>query len=746
MLSAEDLLARIHAGVDRPVTIRELMRHLRLPREERPLLRRRLAALVDRGALVRTRGNRYGAPERMRLVTGRLAVNPRGFGFVRPDHPVHGLEGELYVAARRLHPALHGDRVIARLEREREAGRAEGSIVRVVERARARLVGRFEDDALGAALVVPFDRRLLTSVRVPADARGGAGPGDMVEVELTAWPTAGDDPAGRVTEVLGDIDAPGVDTRIVIRTHGLPDAHGADAIAEAQRLGADVRARDLQGRTDFRGLTTVTIDGESARDFDDAVTLEELPGGRYRLGVHIADVAHYVPEGGALDLAACERGTSVYFPDRAVHMFPPELATGLCSLNPGVDRLVQSCVMDVGTGGEVERYELHDGVIHSDARMTYTDVNAMLTGQQLGANAPGAHLGPLLEGMAAVFERLHERRRRRGSIDFDLPEAQFEVDDAGRVEAIVAAERNVAHRIVEEFMLAANETVAHHLLRAGAPALFRVHEAPDPARVEAFEAFAATLGFSLAAPPGAVEPVHFQRLMDRLAERPEARPIALLLLRTMQQARYDPANLGHYGLAATSYTHFTSPIRRYPDLVVHRVLRAARHGTLDGGRRQVLEESLPGIARRTSERERRAVEAERELVHWKKVRFMADKIGDQFSGYVTGAAPFGLFVELVEPFVEGLVHMSTMADDYYRFVAEQHMLYGEHSGRTYRLGDRVRVQLVRVDRERRQLDLALVDVLDEVRRSGGGGAAGRRSRSRTNGHRGSRTHGRRRPR
>ena len=745
MLSDEDLVARIRADLDHPATLRELMRHLRLPRGQRALVRRRLAALVDRGALVRTRGNRYGPADRARLVAGRLQVNPRGFGFVTPDHPVEGLAGDLYVAGPRLNDALHGDRVVARVERQREAGRAEGSIVRVVERAASRLVGRFEDGFRGAAFVVPFDRRVVTDVRVPPGAGGGAAPGDMVEVELTAWPTPERDPAGRVTEVLGNVEAPGVDTRIIIRKHGLPDAHEENAVAEARRLGTEVGARDAQGRTDFRGLTTVTIDGETARDFDDAVTLEELPDGHCRLGVHIADVAHYVREGGPLDLAARERATSVYFPDRAVHMFPPELATGLCSLNPGVDRLVQSCLMEIGPAGEVVRYELHDGVIHSDARMTYTGVNAMLTGRQIGADTPGADLGPLFERMAALFERLHERRRRRGSIDFDLPEAQFLVDGAGRVEAIVAAERNLAHRIIEEFMLVANETVARHLATRGVPGLFRVHEAPDPARVEDFEAFAATLGHGLAAPPGAVAPLHFQRLIDSLAGSPEARPVALLMLRTMQQARYDPADLGHFGLAATSYTHFTSPIRRYPDLVVHRVLRAARQGMLDGDRRRTLEEDLPEIARRSSERERRAEEAERELVHWKKVRFMADRVGGEFTGYVTGAASFGLFVELVEPFVEGLVHVSSMGDDYYRFDAERHLLCGERSGKTYRLGDLVRVQLVRVDRERRQLDLALVDVLDSVRRTGDGRAPLRRSRPRTGGPRG-RGHGRRRSR
>ena len=730
MPSSEELLARIRGDLHHPATVRELMRHLRLPRQQRAELRRRLAALVDSGALVRTRGNRYGPAERMQVVTGRLDVNPRGFGFVAPEHPVDGVSGDLYIAEARLNHALHGDRVVARVERQREAGRAEGSVVRVVERASSRFVGRFEGDGGEAAFVVPFDRRLVADVRIPDGRDEGAEPGDMVEVEVTAWPTPAGGATGRVVEVLGDVEAPGVDTAIMIRKHRLPDAHDEGVLAEARRLGTAIRARDSRGRTDFRGLPTVTIDGESARDFDDALTLEALPGGGHRLGVHIADVAHYVPEGSALDQAAYERGTSVYFPDRAVHMFPPELATGLCSLVPGADRLVQSCLMDIGRDGEVLRYELHDGVIHSDARMTYGDVNAMLTGQALGAGTPGADLGPLLARMAELFERLHARRRNRGSIDFDLPEAQFRIDDAGRVEAIVPAERNLAHRIVEEFMLVANETVAGHLARLGVPSLFRVHEPPDPERVEDFEAFAATLGHGLAAPPGAIAPLHFQRLIDRLADAPEARGVALLMLRTMQQARYDPANLGHFGLATSSYAHFTSPIRRYPDLVVHRVLRAARHGALGADRRQALEEDLPDVARQSSERERRAEEAERELVHWKKVRFMADKVGDEFTGHVTGATAFGLFVELVEHFVEGLVHVSSMVDDYYRFVAERHSLYGEHSGKTYRLGDLVRVRLVRVDRERRQLDLALVEVLDAVRRRDDGRAPRRRSRPR----------------
>ena len=711
----EELLARIRATLDHPATARELQQQLGLSPAQRSTLRRRLAALVDAGKLIKVRGNRYGQPDRMRLATGRVQVNPRGFGFVIPEHPIDGVDGDLYIAGANLNQAMHGDRVVARVESRRSADRAEGRIVRVLERAAERLVGRFDSDESGLAYVVPFDRRLVMDVHVPRQDSAGAAPGDMVEIELTRWPTATRNPVGRVTEVLGDIEAQGVDTRLIIRKHQLPDEHGAAALAEAERAGSRVRPRDRQGRQDFRRWPTVTIDGESARDFDDAVTIERLPNGNFWLGVHIADVARYVQEGSALDAEAIQRGTSVYFPDRAIHMFPEALATGLCSLRPQVDRLVQSCLMEVDARGDVRRYELYDGVIRSDARMTYAEVNAILTGGDPGARKKYRRLVPHLELMAELFEVLNGRRRARGSVDFDLPEAEFLMDDQGRVEAIVAAERNLAHRLIEEFMLAANETVARHLEDNRMPALFRVHESPDPAKVAEFEAFAASLGFSLGGPAEHVTPGHFQRLLRRVHGKPEERPLAFLMLRTMQQARYDLANLGHFGLAAPAYAHFTSPIRRYPDLVVHRALRELRARTPDTERRQRWREDLPELARRTSAVERRAEEAEREIIQWKKVRFMAGKVGDEFTGYVIGVTAFGLFVELTEHFVEGLVHISSMADDYYRHLEGQHALRGENTKKVYRLGDPVRVQLVRVDRERRQLELALVEVLDHVR-------------------------------
>jgi ribonuclease R len=716
MLNSEQLLRLIRDKVEHPATPRELLQRLKIPREQRATFKRLLGSLVSQGSLIQTRGNRYGLPDRMNLIVGRITTNPRGFGFVEPDHRPEDIAGDIYVAGSNLNQAMHGDRVVARVERITDRG-AEGRIVRILERGASSTVGRYTVDESGMGFVVPFDRRLIMDVQIPAGESRDAAPGDMVTVEITKWPTAARGPLGRVVEVLGGIDEPGVDTEIILRKYAIVAGHGEDAIEEARRLGTAVRERDVRGRTDFRQEVTVTIDGEHARDFDDAVTLERLENGNYWLGVHIADVSHYVPEGSALDEEGYERATSVYFPERAVHMFPSELATGLCSLNPRVDRLVQSCLMEIDRKGTVVRYELHDGVIHSNARMTYTEVNAILTERDPDVIARYRELVPLFERMRELFEILNRRRHRRGSIDFDLKEPEIVLDDQGMVEDIVALERNVAHRIIEEFMLVANETVAAYLADNGVPSLYRIHEEPDPLKVEEFEEFVTTLGYSLAAPPDAVKPRHFQKLVQKMRGTPEEKPIAFLMLRTMQKARYDPQNLGHFGLAAESYTHFTSPIRRYPDLVVHRTLREFRQGAMSAERREELDEDLPEMARHTSDRERRADDAERELVQWKKVRFMADKVGDEFEGYITGVTAFGLFIELVEHFVEGLVHISTMADDYYRFVERAHILRGENTAKEYRLGDKVTVQVIKVDMERRQVDLGLVEILEAVRES-----------------------------
>lgn len=711
----DQLLRALRERIHHPATARELVRVLEIPREDRATLKRTLRSLVADGTLVEIRGNRYGLADRMDLVVGRLEAHPSGFAFVTPERPIEGAKGDIYIAAVNLKEALHGDRVLVRIEQHRPDGRVEGRIVRVIERRAETIVGRFDVDESGLGYVTPFERRLTTDINIPHRETANAKPGDMVTVEITRWPTPSRGPIGRIVEALGGIDEPGVDTEIILRKHAIPDAHSQESIDEAHRIGAAVKERDMRGRTDFRDRVVVTIDGEHARDFDDAISIERLTNGHYWLGVHIADVAHYVHEGGPLDDEAYQRGTSVYFPERAVHMFPAELATGLCSLNPHVDRLVQSCLMEVDRRGEVIRYEMHDGVIRSTERMTYTAVNAILTDHDQAALATFRELVPTFELMRELFHILNGRRKRRGSVDFDLPQPEIILDAEGLIQDIVASERNIAHRIIEEFMLLANETVAHHLESNGMPALYRIHEPPDPLKVLQFEEFVSSLGYTLAVPASGPKPVHFQRLVEQIRGQPEERPIALLMLRTMQKARYDPMNLGHFGLAAETYTHFTSPIRRYPDLVVHRLLRELRQRHVSDDRKEELNEDLPEIGRHTSEMERRADEAERELVQWKKVRFMADKVGDVFEGYITGVAAFGLFVELVEHYVEGLIHVSSMADDYYRYSEAAHTLFGENTKKKYRLGDRVTVQVVRVDLEKRQIDLGLEDVLEAVR-------------------------------
>ena len=725
MITREELLKLVRERVHHPSTVRDLMRTLKIPSQARATLTRHLQTLVSDGELVQIRGNRYGLADKMDMVVGRLQMNASGFGFVVPERPLEEGSGDVFIAAPNLLEATHGDRVLVRIERYRDDRRPEGRIVRILERGSATIVGQFEQDDAGMGVVAPFDRRVLMAVEIlPGDSRG-ANPGDMVTIAITRWPTSTRPARGRVIEVIGNIDAPGVDIKIVLRKHGIPDEHAPGAVEEAERLAVESRLtpqgaitlsdRDKAGRTDFRSLVTVTIDGEHARDFDDAVSIERLSTGSYRLGVHIADVSHYVREDSPLDQEAFERGTSVYFPERAVHMFPEALATGICSLRPQVDRLVQSCVMEIDRHGTVVRSEHHDGIIRTAERMTYTDVHAILELRDPEVMRRYTSLVPTFDLMRELFNVLHERRRRRGSIDFDLSETEVILDAAGLVEAILPAQRNIAHRIIEEFMLVANETVAGYFDEKGGPGMYRIHEEPDPLKVLEFEEFISGFGYSLGAPVASLRPRHFQKLIERIQGKPEEKPVAFLMLRTMQKARYSEQNVGHFGLAAATYTHFTSPIRRYPDLVVHRLLRELRHQAVSVARREELDADLPEAARHCSERERRANEAERELLRWKKVRFMADKVGDEFDGYVTGVTPFGLFVELTEHFVEGLIHISTMADDYYRYLDWTHTLRGENTKKTYRLGDRVRVQVTRVDLDHRQIELGLVEILEAVR-------------------------------
>jgi ribonuclease R len=647
----------------------------------------------------------------MNLVVGRLVCNPAGYGFVQPENRQKG-QSDVYVSAVNIKEALHGDRVVARVERTTPKG-PEGRIIRVLERSLTQLVGRYEEDGRAGGHVVPFDRRVLHETFVPAGDNMGARSGEMVTVEITRPPTATRNPAGKVIAVLGVLDDPGVDLKVVMAKYALPDAFPAEVEAEAARVPRSVTEKDTKGRTDFRSWPTVTVDPETARDHDDAISLDRLPNGHWRLAVHIADVAHYVGEGSALDQEAYLRGTSVYFPDRVVPMLPHALSSNICSLVEGEDRLTQTVVLDLDAKGVVKKAEFHDGVIRSAARMTYQQVQTIVDGDA-ELRKRFAALVPLFERMDQLAKQMRKRRYERGSLDFDLPEPKIVLGPSGEMTGIVASERLDSMRVIEEFMLAANEAVAKRLHEAEVGALYRIHERPDPGKVEEFTELVASLGYRLPSSRDGVRPEAFQQVLRQIEGKPEEKLVSTLLLRTMKLARYHEENLGHFGLATDMYAHFTSPIRRYPDLVVHRALRALRGGR-DRERESHLREKLPEMGLHLSEMERRAADAERELVEWKKVRFMADKLGETFSGYVTGVQAFGLFVELEEIYVQGLVHVSSMGDDYYRFHEKAHLLKGENTGKVYRLGDKVVVQLARVDLERRQLDLSLVGVRERAR-------------------------------
>jgi len=694
----------------KPVSVRELVRRLGLDKDERLELKAVLRHLIEKGEVVKISGARIGLPSRMNLVVGRLSCNPSGFGFVLPEGRKPG-QPDVYVSAVNIKEALHGDRVVVRVERTTPKG-PEGRIIRVLERAQTRIVGRFEAEARFGSRVVPFDKRVLHELFIPAGEEGGAEPGQMVSAEMTRPPTATRNPIGRVIQVLGRLEDPGVDLKVVMAKYDLPDAFPAEVEAEAASVPQQVQPQELAGRTDFRPWATVTVDPETARDHDDAISLDRIPNGHWLLGVHIADVAHYVREGTALDQEAYLRGTSVYFPDRVVPMLPHALSSQICSLVEGQDRLTQSVVLELDSKGKVRRAEFHDGVIRSAARMTYQQAQKIVDGDA-DLRQRFAPLVPLFERMDELAKLMRKRRYERGSLDFDLPEPKLVLDATGQMTAIVATPRLDSMRVIEEFMLAANEAVAEKLSKAGVGALYRIHERPDPERVEEFCELVVSFGYRVPANLEEIRPEDFQLVLRQIEGKPEERLVSYLLLRTMKLARYHESNLGHFGLATEMYAHFTSPIRRYPDLVVHRALRALRHGG-NAQREAALAEALPEMGRHLSEMERRAAEAERELVEWKKVRFMADKLGDVFTGYVTGVQSFGLFVELEQIYVQGLVHVSSMTDDYYLFNEKAHTLKGDTTKKVYRLGDKAEVQVVRVDLERRQIDLALLDVLQRA--------------------------------
>ena len=722
-LTQEDLLSLMREKTYRPLLLEELTDVFQIPRKERKAFSSLLKTLVAQGVLVKIRGDRYALPDQVNLLPGVLRTHADGYGFLIPD-----TEGEtdLYIPRRKMMGAMNGDRVVARVELVKEDGRREGGIIRVLERAHKTIVGRFEKGKR-FSFVIPTDRKITYDIAIASKEEKGALHGELVVAEILAYPQKFRNPEGRVTQRLGKPNRPGIETDVIIEEYGLPRAFPPEVLEEAETIPDAVTEAMCAQRVDHRELRTVTIDGEKARDFDDAVSILRLPEGGVRLWVHIADVGAYVREGTALDREAYARGTSVYFPDRVLPMFPEKLSNGICSLNPKEDRLTMTAEMDFDRDGNRVRYKIYDSVIRSNERMTYTAVKKILVDEDPELRERYASLLEDFEIMKDLCGRLRKKRTSRGSIDFDLPEPEIILDLQGKTQDIITAERNLAHQIIEEFMLAANETVALHGTEAGIPFLYRIHEPPDEDKVTEFNEFVEFLyresgrasgdaaereeSGEEAGGRGKLLPNSsktFQKLLDRLKGKPEEKLVSHLMLRAMKQARYAAENLEHFGLAAAHYTHFTSPIRRYPDLVVHRLTRELlRSRRLSDHRKLHLEAALPEIGRHTSERERNAMEAEREVVEIKKLQFMADKVGEAFTGIVSGVTSFGLFVELENVLVEGLIRLTSLHDDFYRFEEKRHRLVGNKTGRTFRLGDRIQVRIDKVDLERRQMDFSV---------------------------------------
>ncbi len=680
-----------------PVSADLLAQLLSISPHESDTFERRLGAMERDGQIMRNRKNAICVVEKLDLIKGRVQGHPDGFGFL-----VREGEGEdLFLHPGEMAKVLHGDRVVAREGGINARGRREGHIVEVLERANLKVVGRFLNEH-GIGVVAPEDRRISQDILIPAGANGNAKPGQVVMAEIVEQPQRHAQPVGRIVEVLGNYADPGMEIEIALRKHDLPHEFSTEVEKAAAKFAAGVTPADLHGREDVRGLPLVTIDGETAKDFDDAVYCERRGKG-FKLWVAIADVSHYVKHGDVIDLEARERGNSVYFPRRVIPMLPEVLSNGLCSLMPDTDRLCMVCEMDISARGEIAVYRFYPAVMHSRARLTYTRVAQVIDDPQGETAAELADLVPHLQALHALYQALVKARAVRGAIDFETVETQMFFDDEGKIERIVPTQRNDAHRLIEECMLAANVSASDFLSRHEHPALYRIHEGPTPEKLAALREFLREFGLQLT---GGDDPLakDYARLLERIKTRPDVQLLQTVMLRSLRQAVYSPDNVGHFGLAYDAYTHFTSPIRRYPDLLIHRAIKAVLAGTrYEPGNWQEL-------GTRSSETERRADEATRDVEAWLKSYYMQDRIGERFTATVSGVTSFGVFVALHEVYVEGLVHISELGADYFHFDAAKHQLLGERTGKRFRLGDRIPVKLVRVDLETAKIDF----VLDET--------------------------------
>ena len=678
---AREILDALNAA-GAPLTADDLAAHLGIRARERRTFNEALAELERAGDVVENRAGALLVAKRIALLPGRIEGHADGHGFLVPDDGAPSI----FLPSAEMQKVMHGDRAAVRVGGRDHRGRPVGEIVEVLERAKRRIVGRLHSEH-GVTFLVPEDRRIAHDIVVPKEEAGRAKAGEVVTVDLLAPPSRHAQPIGRVAEVLGHHTDPGIEIEIALRKFDLPHEFSKKALAAARAMPDGVRDSDRQGRRDLTELRLVTIDGETAKDFDDAVYCER-EGKGFRLWVAIADVSHYVRHGDALDFDARERGTSVYFPRRVIPMLPEKLSNGLCSLNPDVERLAMVCEMAITPKGEVARYEFYRAVMRSQARLTYTKV-----WQELSSGKPPPHIATLYE----VFKVLVQARERRGAIDFETVETRLIFDARGKIEKIVPEPRNDAHRIIEECMLAANVCAGNFVTEHGHPVLYRVHDVPAADKVSALRDFLAELGLQL--PGGEIpRPRDYAQLLERIKKRPDFALLQTILLRSLKQAIYSPSNVGHFGLAFDAYVHFTSPIRRYPDLLVHRVIKALLAG------KRYTDIDWEALGRHCSETERRADDASRDVENWLKCFYMRDRIGESFAGTITGVVAFGLFVTLDDYFVDGLVHISELGRDYFQYDGARHMLLGERTGRRYRLADRMEVKLVRVDLEQRRMD------------------------------------------
>lgn len=707
----EQILDFMKQEVYRPLSAEELFQALKI--NDMETLVKTLDQMEADGRVIRTRKQKYGVPEKMNLAVGKLQGHPKGYAFLLQDNV--GLP-DVFISSDNLNGAMHNDRVVARLMgRGWNGSKQEGEVIRILARANTTIVGTFEKGKK-YSFVTPDENRISNDIFVPKDKEKGAATGDKVVVEITSWPERRRLPEGKVVNIIGNKNEPGTDIKSIIWKYGLPQEFPKPVLNEVKKVPMEVTEEQMTGRQDLRALKMVTIDGEDAKDLDDAVSLEILPNGNYYLGVHIADVGSYVPVGSALDKEAFKRGTSVYLVDRVIPMLPPELSNGICSLNPQVNRLAMSVFMEIDHKGTVVNHEIFESVININERMTYHNVKKILVERNPELLERYESLVGMFEDMEKLCLVLRGRRMHRGAIDFFFPEVKVKLDEQGNPIDIVKYDRSIADQIIEEFMLVTNETVAQHFYELKVPFVYRIHEDPDGEKLAHLNRFLFTFGLSIRGFTK-IHPAAFQEVLNKVMGRPEERVISTVMLRTMRLARYSEQNVGHFGLAAKYYSHFTSPIRRYPDLVIHRIMKDVIKGELQQKKLDKLAAFTANASAQASDRERVATEAERDSKDLKKVEFMKDRVGEVFEAIISSVTAFGMFVEL-ENLVEGLVHVTTMADDFYEFDDTKLALIGRHTGRTFRIGEPVKVRLENVNIDDRQLDFELVNARRETNSGG----------------------------